>query len=109
MVERARFVVQTAPERYEIRETGLPDIGADDALLAIEACGVCGTDVEFFAGDMAYLRTGEAAYPMRIGHEWSGTVSAVGSPFASRAATRILANFGKYLLRGSSIRILPCS
>src|SRR6266571_4295137 len=39
----------------------------------------------------------------------TGTVSAVGSPLASRAATRMLANFGKYLLSGSSIRILPCS
>src|SRR4030088_1405685 len=38
----------------------------------------------------------------------AGTVSAVGSP-ASRTATRMLANFGKYLLSGSSIRILPCS
>jgi hypothetical protein len=27
---------------------------------------------------MAYLKTGEASYPIRIGHEWCGTVSAVG-------------------------------
>jgi threonine dehydrogenase-like Zn-dependent dehydrogenase len=39
---------------------------------------VCGTDVEFFTGNMSYLHTGQAQYPMRIGHEWSGTVSAVG-------------------------------
>src|ERR1700730_4532205 len=38
----------------------------------------------------------------------AGTVSAVGSP-ASRTATRMLANFGKYLASGSSIRILPRS
>jgi threonine dehydrogenase-like Zn-dependent dehydrogenase len=34
--------------------------------------------MEFFTGDMSYLATGEAAYPMRIGHEWSGVVSQVG-------------------------------
>ena len=28
---------------------------------------------------MAYLHTGEATYPVRIGHEWCGTVSAVGA------------------------------
>jgi threonine dehydrogenase-like Zn-dependent dehydrogenase len=35
--------------------------------------------MEFFSGDMAYLHTGEASYPMRIGHEWCGTVSALGA------------------------------
>ena len=40
--------------------------------------GVCGTDVEFWTGEMAYLHQGHAAYPMRLGHEWCGVVSAVG-------------------------------
>jgi threonine dehydrogenase-like Zn-dependent dehydrogenase len=40
--------------------------------------GVCGTDVEFFTGEMAYLHDGHAAYPMRLGHEWCGVVTAVG-------------------------------
>ncbi len=31
------------------------------------------------AGELSYLQTGESAYPMRIGHEWAGVVSAVGS------------------------------
>ena len=39
---------------------------------------VCGTDVEFFTGHMAYLRTGEARYPVRIGHEWCGVVARSG-------------------------------
>ncbi|HEX2173863.1 MAG TPA: NADPH:quinone oxidoreductase family protein, partial [Dehalococcoidia bacterium] len=44
----------------------------------VERVGVCGTDVEFFTGEMTYLREGHSAYPMRLGHEWAGTVSAVG-------------------------------
>jgi threonine dehydrogenase-like Zn-dependent dehydrogenase len=44
----------------------------------VERVGVCGTDVEFFTGEMAYLHTGYAAYPVRLGHEWCGRVSAVG-------------------------------
>ena len=44
----------------------------------VERVGVCGTDVEFFTGEMAYLHQGLAGFPMRIGHEWCGTVSAVG-------------------------------
>jgi len=45
----------------------------------VERAGVCGTDVEFFTGEMAYLHTGQAAHPIRIGHEWAGRVSSVGA------------------------------
>jgi len=45
----------------------------------VERVGVCGTDVEFFTGEMQYLGTGLAEYPLRLGHEWCGTVSAVGA------------------------------
>ena len=44
----------------------------------VERVGLCGTDVEFFTGEMAYLQQGHARYPLRLGHEWSGTVTAVG-------------------------------
>ena len=44
----------------------------------MERVGVCGTDVEFFTGEMAYLHQGYASYPMRLGHEWAGTVASVG-------------------------------
>jgi threonine dehydrogenase-like Zn-dependent dehydrogenase len=33
----------------------------------------------FFTGDMAYLHQGHAWYPMRLGHEWAGTVASVGN------------------------------
>lgn len=35
--------------------------------------------MEFFTGEMAYLRQGHSAFPMRLGHEWTGRVAAVGS------------------------------
>ena len=44
----------------------------------IHRVGVCGTDLEFWTGEMAYLHQGTAAYPLRLGHEWSGLVSALG-------------------------------
>jgi threonine dehydrogenase-like Zn-dependent dehydrogenase len=44
----------------------------------VERAGVCGTDVEFYTGHMVYLRTGEARYPVRIGHEWCGRVTRAG-------------------------------
>ncbi|HUP15179.1 MAG TPA: alcohol dehydrogenase catalytic domain-containing protein [Acidimicrobiia bacterium] len=44
----------------------------------IERVGLCGTDVELFTGEMAYLSQGVATYPLRIGHEWAGRVTEVG-------------------------------
>jgi threonine dehydrogenase-like Zn-dependent dehydrogenase len=36
-------------------------------LVDVERVGVCGTDVEFFSGEMAYLHQGQARYPIRLG------------------------------------------
>ncbi len=49
-----------------------------EVVVDIHRAGVCGTDAEFWTGEMAYLHQGHAQYPMRIGHEWSGVVSDVG-------------------------------
>ena len=49
-----------------------------EVVVDVERVGVCGTDVEFFTGEMAYLHQGHAHVPMRLGHEWAGTVAAVG-------------------------------
>lgn len=69
---KARFVVQPAPRRYEVRETPLPEIGPDDGLLEVEACGVCGTDVEVYEGVLA------GRYPIVPGHEPFGRVVRIG-------------------------------
>ncbi|GAA2529620.1 alcohol dehydrogenase [Winogradskya humida] len=45
----------------------------------MERVGICGTDMEFFTGEMSYLHDGHARFPMRLGHEWSGTVTALGA------------------------------
>ncbi|MFM9500472.1 alcohol dehydrogenase catalytic domain-containing protein, partial [Streptomyces galilaeus] len=73
-----RALVITAPGAAEVREVPEPAAGPGEVVVDVRRAGICGTDVEFFTGDMAYLRSGDAAYPIRIGHEWAGRVSAVG-------------------------------
>jgi threonine dehydrogenase-like Zn-dependent dehydrogenase len=70
--------VVTGPRRSEVAEVENPRAAPGQVVVDVERVGVCGTDVEFFTGEMAYLRHGHAAYPMRLGHEWCGTVRAVG-------------------------------
>jgi threonine dehydrogenase-like Zn-dependent dehydrogenase len=73
-----RAFVVTGPRRFSVKDVEPPVAAAGQAVVDVERAGVCGTDVEFFTGEMAYLHQGHAEYPMRLGHEWCGTVSAVG-------------------------------
>ncbi len=73
-----RAFVITGPNQCEVRDVAPPVAGPGQVIVDIERAGVCGTDVEFFTGEMAYLHQGHAQFPIRIGHEWCGTVAAVG-------------------------------
>lgn len=73
-----RAFVVSFPRTAVVVDVEPPKAGIGQVIVDIARVGVCGTDVEFFTGDMAYLQQGHARYPMRLGHEWCGTVSALG-------------------------------
>ena len=73
-----RAFVITGPHRCEVRNVDPPVAQPGQAVVDVARVGLCGTDVEFFTGEMAYLHQGHESYPLRPGHEWCGTVSAVG-------------------------------
>ncbi|MCZ7542198.1 MAG: zinc-dependent alcohol dehydrogenase family protein [Anaerolineae bacterium] len=62
----------TAPEKAHVVEVEKPAPGPGEALIEVAAAGVCGTDLHIFHGEY------EATYPIIPGHEFSGTVVAVG-------------------------------
>jgi len=51
-----------------------PEIGPDDILVRVRACGICGSDVHGMDGS-----TGRRLPPIVMGHEAAGEVAAVGS------------------------------
>ena len=73
-----RAFVITGPGQGGIQEVDEPVAGAGEAVVRVDRAGVCGTDMEIWTGEMTYLHSGEAEFPIRIGHEWCGTVTAVG-------------------------------
>ncbi|HEY2320468.1 MAG TPA: alcohol dehydrogenase catalytic domain-containing protein [Solirubrobacteraceae bacterium] len=73
-----RAFVVTGPEQCAVQEVPRPSPVPGEVVVDVARAGVCGTDVEFFTGEMAYLHDGHAAYPMRLGHEWCGVVAALG-------------------------------
>lgn len=79
MTQMVRAAVQTAPRTIEMREFARPKIGADDALMRVEANGVCGSDVEIYKGHM-----GMNPNPFIPGHEPMGIIEEIGDRAAER-------------------------
>jgi threonine dehydrogenase-like Zn-dependent dehydrogenase len=73
-----RAFVLTGPRKSEVQEVAPPVATPGNVVIDVHRVGVCGTDVEFFTGEMQYLHDGFAEYPMRLGHEWMGVVASVG-------------------------------
>jgi threonine 3-dehydrogenase len=70
------LVKPTAAPGMEMREVPVPHIGATDVLIAVETASVCGTDLHIFHWDAwAEARIKPPYIP---GHEFCGTVAAVG-------------------------------
>jgi len=74
----ARAAVLEAPGKITLQEFDLPEIGEGDALLRVEACGLCGTDHEQFTGALP------AQVPMIPGHETVGIIDQIGPVAAAR-------------------------
>jgi len=73
-----RAAVLEAPRRLVIRELARPEVGDDDALLRVEACGLCGTDHEQYTG----LLFGDFAFVP--GHETVGVLEEIGPAASER-------------------------
>ena len=63
------------PHSVEIREFDRPEPGAEDIVLAVEAVGVCGSDLHQWTSTHSW----KVNYPVVLGHEFGGRIAAVGS------------------------------
>lgn len=73
-----RAVVLTKPRTLEPREFPRPAVGADDGLLRIEACGICGSDYEQYEGAQP-PHEDYTPYPVVPGHEPLGVIEEIGA------------------------------
>jgi 2-desacetyl-2-hydroxyethyl bacteriochlorophyllide A dehydrogenase len=91
---RMRAAVYKGDRRIDVEDYPTPEVGPDDVLLEVSHCGVCGSDIHF-------VLEGWSA-PNRVhGHEFSGTVVAVGD----RVTTW---KVGDAVVGGPSVRCGEC-
>lgn len=64
-------------QRLELVDAPLPELAADEVLLRVEACGICGSDVHGYDGS-----SGRRIPPVIMGHEAAGTIAKVGAEVA---------------------------
>lgn len=75
-MKAARF--QGVNEPLAVEDVDVPDVGEDEALVRLEACGVCRSDWHVWQGDWGWLGMG-AETGQILGHEPAGVVEEVGS------------------------------
>jgi 2-desacetyl-2-hydroxyethyl bacteriochlorophyllide A dehydrogenase len=77
------------PEDLRIDERPLPEARPGWVVVAVEAAGICGTDVAVYQGDHP------ATLPIVLGHEFAGRVLAVGAGVTNfKVGDRVLAQGG---------------
>jgi threonine dehydrogenase-like Zn-dependent dehydrogenase len=81
-VSSVRAAVQVGAGRIEVHEFARPKVDPDAALVRIEACGLCGTDVAQYRG--VFAERGWADLPCIPGHEPLGVIDEIGSVAAAR-------------------------
>src|SRR6187431_2551159 len=75
MDSKSLAAVITEKRRIEIREFAVPSAKADDAVLKVEACGICGSDYHYYkeVNHWPYLNP-----PHIMGHEVVGRIAGIG-------------------------------
>ena len=73
-------VVVVSPQRMEMWEFPLPEIGPRDLLLRVEMVGICGSEPKKYMGTSVW----NPPYPLILGHEMVGFIQEIGEEAAQR-------------------------
>lgn len=66
-----RALLYEGPQKFGVKEIPVPQIQDGEALVAVEACGLCGTDI-------VKITQWKLPPPLPLGHEVAGTIAALG-------------------------------
>ncbi|MCL4532617.1 MAG: alcohol dehydrogenase catalytic domain-containing protein, partial [Actinobacteria bacterium] len=75
MAEITKSVVVVKPQKMEMWEFPLPEVGPQDLLLRVEMVGICGSEPKKYMGTSVW----NPPYPLILGHEMVGFVQEVGA------------------------------
>ena len=70
--KKCKVSVLESPKKMVLKTVDIPAVGADEILVKVEGCGICGTDVHEYKGDPFKF------CPIQLGHEGTGEIVAIG-------------------------------
>jgi 2-desacetyl-2-hydroxyethyl bacteriochlorophyllide A dehydrogenase len=79
MASLMRALIIDDTKSASVRHVPVPVPGPRQVVVDVHRAGVCGTDVELFTRELPYFEQGKSSFPLCPGHEWCGTVSAIGA------------------------------
>ena len=95
IILKMKALVVTRPGHIEFTDVEKPVPAGSDALIKVAYSGICGTDLAILSGELKLVKSGAIKYPVRIGHEWSGVVEAVGEGARDfKAGDRVVSDSG---------------
>jgi threonine dehydrogenase-like Zn-dependent dehydrogenase len=77
MQGKQKAMVFYEPLKMDLAEIDIPEIGPDEVLVRVKACGICGSDIAYYWG-MSPLETKTGKGPLVLGHEFSGEIVEIG-------------------------------
>ena len=90
-----KALLLTEYKQMEVTDVDEPEVGLDDVLVQVEACGICGSDIHGYDGS-----TGRRIPPLVMGHEAAGVVVGIGAnvrdlPVGTRVTFDSMVSCGK--------------
>lgn len=77
MKGKMKAMIFYEPLKMKYEEVDIPQIGHDEVLVKVKACGICGSDIAYYWG-LSPLETADGKGPLILGHEYSGEIVEIG-------------------------------
>ena len=84
---KSQVMIQVADRRIVQDEWEIPRVGPTEALMQVEICGICGSDVEIYKGSVA--AAGILRYPLIPRHEPIGRIVEIGPEAQKRWKVKV--------------------
>jgi D-arabinitol dehydrogenase (NADP+) len=82
-----KAIVYHAPRDFSYQDVPDPQVGPEEALIRVKACGICGTDLHIHEGEFL------AEFPLIPGHEIAGEIAGLGTNVKGLSlGTRVVAD-----------------
>jgi D-arabinitol dehydrogenase (NADP+) len=82
-----KAIVYDSPRNFSYRDIADPRVSADEVLVRVHACGLCGTDLHVHEGEFG------PRFPLIPGHEFTGEIAEIGSEVSGfQAGQRVVGN-----------------